>query len=163
LNDYIEMLDIVEANDLIDAIDPVQYSVRLLIPPGSALLKQRHHRAPVEMFITCLDQAGFQYHWRHPDPRMDRLHQGVTDAVEAAAQIGEDPERTFDRVRALAHRMAGREAPARKPSHGSHRRPPRMSEPWFCCAEPTKEQFIPLQRPSVPSSPPSVMPGRREP
>ncbi|MDX1411029.1 MAG: CUAEP/CCAEP-tail radical SAM protein, partial [Nitrospirales bacterium] len=36
LEDYLEMFDLVEQYDLIDAIDPVQYTVRLLVPPGSA-------------------------------------------------------------------------------------------------------------------------------
>src|SRR5437667_4830705 len=39
LDDYRELLDFVEAHQLIDAIDPVQYSIRLLVPPGSLLLE----------------------------------------------------------------------------------------------------------------------------
>ena len=31
------MLDFVEANDLVDHVDPVQFVIRLLIPPGSWL------------------------------------------------------------------------------------------------------------------------------
>ncbi|MEP6890826.1 MAG: CUAEP/CCAEP-tail radical SAM protein, partial [Nitrospirota bacterium] len=38
LDDYLHMLDMVEEHDLIDATDPVQLSIRLLVPPGSALL-----------------------------------------------------------------------------------------------------------------------------
>src|SRR5207245_6368789 len=39
LDDYRELLDFVEAHELIDAIDPVQYSIRLLVPPASLLLE----------------------------------------------------------------------------------------------------------------------------
>src|SRR5207244_5650634 len=39
LDDYRELLDVVEAHALIDAIDSVQYSIRLLVPPGSLLLE----------------------------------------------------------------------------------------------------------------------------
>ena len=35
--DFLEILDFVEENDIIDHVDPVQYSIRLLIPPGSWL------------------------------------------------------------------------------------------------------------------------------
>ncbi|HSF09431.1 MAG TPA: CUAEP/CCAEP-tail radical SAM protein, partial [Nitrospirales bacterium] len=38
LDDYLRMLDMVEDHDLIDATDPIQLSIRLLVPPGSALL-----------------------------------------------------------------------------------------------------------------------------
>src|SRR2546425_116661 len=39
LEDYRDLLDFVEAHGLVDAIDPVQYSIRLLLPPGSLLLE----------------------------------------------------------------------------------------------------------------------------
>src|SRR5262249_40984379 len=38
LADYIELLDFHERECLIDHVDPVQYSLRLLVPPGSLLL-----------------------------------------------------------------------------------------------------------------------------
>ncbi|MGH9895253.1 MAG: CUAEP/CCAEP-tail radical SAM (seleno)protein, partial [bacterium] len=112
LEDYLDMFDTVEAQDLIDALDLVQYSIRLLIPPGSALLTGGDEPAPVRRFLGPLDQAGFQYPWTHPDPRMDRLHASVSAAVEEAAKLGEDPRVTFDRLRTLAYRLADREPPA---------------------------------------------------
>ncbi|HKN88154.1 MAG TPA: CUAEP/CCAEP-tail radical SAM protein [Nitrospiraceae bacterium] len=146
LEDYADMLDIVEAHDLIEAIDPVQYAIRLLIPPGSALLIQSEPRQALETCVGPLDQAGFQYHWTHPDPRMDQLHRDISSAVEEAAKADEDPLATFSRLRFMTYRMAGRNAPDGRPSRHSQRiRPPRMSEPWFCCAEPTSEQFVALQ------------------
>ncbi len=147
LDDYLEMFDIVEAQDLIDAIDPVQYSIRLLIPPGSALLVRSGQPAPIEPFVGPLDQAGFQYHWTHPDLRLDQLHQEISSAVENAATCDEDPVDTFHRLRAIACRLADRAAPAARDAspRSDRKRPPRVTEPWFCCAEPTKDQFVPLQ------------------
>src|SRR3989475_787357 len=116
---------------------------RLLIPPGSALLT----RSDVRRFLGPLDQAGFQYQWTHPDPRMDKLHREVSAAVEAAASTSEDPVTIFDRLRAIAYRFADRQPAAltasRTPSRNRHR-PPRLTEPWFCCAEPTERQLHPL-------------------
>jgi len=142
-DDYLELFDIVESHDLIDATDAVQYTIRLLIPPGSALLA----RSDIHRFLGPLDQAGFQYRWTHPDPRMDKLHQEVSAVVEAAARTGEDPVATFDRLRATAYRFTDRQPPAptaaRTQSY-DRRRPPRLTEPWFCCAEPTESQLHPL-------------------
>ena len=146
LDDYVAMFDIVEANDLIDAIDPVQYAIRLLVPPGSALINQPEQDGSIETFLGPLDQAGFQYHWTHPDPRMDQLHQDISSAVEDAAKAAEDPIDTFYRLRAMTYRMAGRTVTAvHRSRRAQQSRPPRMSEPWFCCAEPTKQQFVVLQ------------------
>src|SRR5437016_5389415 len=87
LEDYLDMFALVESHDLIDAIDPVQYTIRLLIPPGSALLAEAGSQpAPIRTNLGPLDQAGFQHPWAHPDPRMDRLHEAVSMSVEEAAR-----------------------------------------------------------------------------
>ncbi|MDP9131826.1 MAG: radical SAM protein, partial [Nitrospirota bacterium] len=143
LDDYLHMLDMVDTHDLIDATDPVQLSIRLLIPPGSALLAE----SDVQRFLDPLDQAGFQYPWTHPDERMDRLHQAVSAIVEDGAKTEDDALVVFDRIRAIADEVAGRLAAAstqltaRRPDR---RKPPRLTESWFCCAEPTTNQFRPL-------------------
>jgi radical SAM superfamily enzyme YgiQ (UPF0313 family) len=130
LHDYLDMLDVIEAEGLIDHVDPVQYTIRLLIPPGSALLS----RDAIQPFLGPLDQASFTYRWTHPDPRMDALQQAVSALVEEATRADEDPLVTFHRVRALARAVHdGRETTPLTPTP-SHRRsrPPRLTEPWFC-------------------------------
>jgi len=149
LEDYLEMFNLVEAHDLIDAIDPVQFTVRLLVPPGSALLAPPPtHPHPIQHFIRELDRSKFQYFWKHPDERMDALYERVIAVVEEDSQMGVPAERTFFRLSKLAHETAG------IPYHGKSSatphlvrspKPPRLTEPWFCCAEPTKEQFEPLK------------------
>jgi radical SAM superfamily enzyme YgiQ (UPF0313 family) len=130
LEDYRELLDFVEARGLIDYVDPVQYSLRLLVPPGSLLLGEdalRPHLGPLE-------PETLTYRWTHPDQRMDGLQAAVAETVGRAAEAAEDPARTFDRVRALADRAAGRPgrpAPADR-LRPDRARPPRITEPWFC-------------------------------
>ena len=74
---------------------------------------------------------------------MDRLHEFVTTAVQEGTREGEDPGALFDRLRALSYKIADRREPISRRVRG--RQPaPRMTEPWFCCAEPTDGQFRPL-------------------
>ena len=130
LEDYRELLDFIEAEELIDRVDPVQYSLRLLVPPGSLLLQS----PAMGPHLRGLEQETFSYRWTHPDPRMDRLQEAVAAAVTAAAERGEDAAATFDRVRTLADEVA------EEPPHPSvaarldpgRPRPPRLTEPWFC-------------------------------
>jgi radical SAM superfamily enzyme YgiQ (UPF0313 family) len=149
LEDYAEMFDLVEHHGLIDCIDPVQYSVRLLVPPGSALLTPpATHPTPMAQFLGALDQQKFQHTWLHPDPRMDALQQAVARIVENGTKTEEDPERTFYRLWELVYDTAGRNFSSlnKTASMNSNRvRPPRMTEPWFCCAEPTTDQFLSVQ------------------
>jgi len=145
LDDYAEMFDLVELHGLIDCIDPVQYCVRLLVPPGSALLTPpKTHPTPIAQFLGELDQQKFQHTWSHPDPRMDSLQKAVTKIVEHSTKAKEDPEYTFYRLWELVYDTAGlkfsslNKAVSMNPDRV---RPPRMTEPWFCCAEPTSDQF----------------------
>jgi radical SAM superfamily enzyme YgiQ (UPF0313 family) len=130
LDDYIDVLDVVELEGLIDHVDPVQYAVRLLIPPGSLLLQ----RPAVQPFLGPLDQAVFSYRWTHPDPRMDELHRAVTSLVEQAAKTDADPALTFEQLRALAAAVRDRREPTAVTSSLSptRSRSPRLTEPWFC-------------------------------
>ncbi|MFY9553702.1 MAG: CUAEP/CCAEP-tail radical SAM protein, partial [Blastocatellia bacterium] len=78
IDDFIDMLEFVEANKLIEQVDPVQYSVRLLVPPGSLLLSQ----PDISLWLGPLVQESFSYKWIHPDRRMDELHSDVSAIVE---------------------------------------------------------------------------------
>ena len=131
LDSYLYILDCVENTELIDHIDPVQYTIRLLVPPGSSLIAQ----PAIQPYLGALDQESFTYLWTHPDPRMDELHKAVTVAVESASQISEDAFVTFHRVRNLAYAAIGREKSsiAFPMDFGPDRkRPPRLTEDWFC-------------------------------
>ncbi|MFT5524444.1 MAG: radical SAM superfamily enzyme YgiQ (UPF0313 family) [Pirellulaceae bacterium] len=124
--DFLEVLEFVETNGLIDNIDPVQYSVRLLIPPGSWLAEHKEtlpHRGP-------LDEAAFTFRWKHPDPRMDQLQKDVARLIARDADNETDAAVTFFAVKAIA---LGRDPELATCSMPLDReRAPRLTEPWFC-------------------------------
>jgi hypothetical protein len=130
LQDYIDVLEFIESRDLIDHVDSVQYSIRLLVPPGSLLLS----RPDTEAWLGPLSEESFSYEWSHPDSRMDELHAQVTRIVEQAVSRNEDARVTFHRILDAAYRARGDEArilPA--PEIAPLRlRPPRLTEAWFC-------------------------------
>jgi radical SAM superfamily enzyme YgiQ (UPF0313 family) len=128
LEDYRELLDFVEANELVDAVDPVQFSIRLLVPPGSLLLES----SALRPFLGELVEDQFYYRWTHPDSRMEALHAAVSSLVAAAADRREDAALTFQRVRELADRSAGVATRPLSAPPAHRKRPPRLTEPWFC-------------------------------
>jgi radical SAM superfamily enzyme YgiQ (UPF0313 family) len=128
LDDYRELLEFVETHGLVDAIDPVQFSIRLLVPPGSLLLES----AALRPFFGDLVKDQFHHAWTHPDPRMEALHREVSGAVARAADGREDAAVTFQRVRELADRAAGVAPRAFATPARDRKRPPRLTEPWFC-------------------------------
>jgi len=128
LEDYRELLDFVEANGLVDAVDPVQFSIRLLVPPGSLLLES----PALHPFLGELVEDQFYHRWAHPDARMETLHASVSSLVAAAADRREDAAVSFQRVRELADRSAGMAPRPATPPVARRKRPPRLTEPWFC-------------------------------
>jgi hypothetical protein len=130
LEDYLELLEFIEKHDLVEALDPVQLAVRLLLPPGSSLLEH----VQGEPWLGTLDEAQLTWRWAHPEPRMDRLHKEVAAVVEKAAKAGEPAARTFHRIQASAYAAAGRAHPPARwaASRPRRMRPPRLTEDWFC-------------------------------
>jgi radical SAM superfamily enzyme YgiQ (UPF0313 family) len=125
LDDYLELLDTFTVRGWFETLDPVQLSIRLLIPPGSLLL------GDPELATEGLDEEALSYRWRHPDPRMDRLQAKVAREVEEGTARGDPARTTFDRVQSLARAMAGRPH-LHVMAADTGRRAPRLTESWFC-------------------------------
>ena len=143
LDDFLDLCRFIRTHDLEDEVDPVQLSLRLLVPPGSLLLAP-DISPDISPFLGPLDEQASSYRWTHPDPRMDRLEADVSALVEAAAGAGEAAAVTFRRIHRLAAAAAGRpdEAPAAIGVGRRAARPaPHLTEPWFCCAQPTRRQL----------------------
>ncbi|MBA2520836.1 MAG: radical SAM protein [Chloroflexia bacterium] len=128
LEDYRELLRFVARQDLFDHVDPVHFSIRLLVPPGSSLLAD-----PTSAdWLQALDAANFTYRWRSPDERLDRLQREVASIVTAGS-MGNTPAReTFGRIWEAAHAISGLPLPPLPEPVAYRRRPPRLTEDWFC-------------------------------
>ena len=129
LDDYLELLTFFEEHDLIDNVDPVHFSIRLLVPPGSALLDQ----PGADEWSGPLDEASFTHTWLHPDPRLDQLQRDIAAIVERAERDDSTPGDTFERIKGLSWSVAGEPPRAiTKKRSGPAGQPPRLSESWFC-------------------------------
>lgn len=135
LEGYVELLQRLIDLDLVESVPPIQLCIRLLVPQGSYLLKLPGFRDLIQDF----DAKILGYPWRHRDPRVDELQQQVQAFVASAEQAGPLRREVFARIWAMAHEAAGRPAPELTENLGSPI--PRLSEPWYCCAEPTEQQL----------------------
>ena len=154
MDDVIEMLDFIAGQGLERHVQPVQYGLRLLLPPGSPLVARLHAEGRLGPF----DREGLTYTWRAEDPRVDALQAELGALVEAAADPAgaagcdcgddscaqaselEDAAITFARVREAAYAAAGRPRPA-VVAPPEAQLVPGLTESWFCCAEPTAQQM----------------------
>jgi len=135
LDGYIALLKRLVELQLVESVPPVQLTIRLLVPEGSWLLKLPGFRERLMAF----DPGLLGYPWRHSEPRVDRLQQEL-QALVARAEKEKLPRReVFAAIWRMAHEAAGRSAAKLAGNLGSPI--PRLSEPWYCCAEPTDQQL----------------------
>jgi len=127
--DYLDVLDFVAEQGLVEQVAPVQYTIRLLVPPGSALLDAED----AADWLGPLDEANFTYTWRHPDPRMDALQREVAALVERATRARQGNARVFAAIRSLAEERLGVRHVRRIATARAAPRPiPHLTEAWFC-------------------------------
>jgi radical SAM superfamily enzyme YgiQ (UPF0313 family) len=130
LESYSHLLDFLETRHLIEHIDPVHLSIRLLIPPGSALL----YNTDSAQWLGELDATAYTYRWQHSDPRMDTLQAQIAILVEQGESTQADSITTFFQVKALTQAARGNDfSVAHALEHyGQRKILPHLTESWFC-------------------------------
>jgi radical SAM family protein len=129
-HDVVELLDFVHAHDLVGSVDPVQYTIRLLLPQGSLLLGD----PDLAPFLGAWDDGRMSYAWRSAEPAMDHLQPELAALVEEHTALGASDLDVYARLRTAVG------APPVDLSSVTTGRP-RLTESWFCCAEPTEVQL----------------------
>jgi radical SAM superfamily enzyme YgiQ (UPF0313 family) len=130
LASYRRFLTEIARLELIDQVAPVQYAIRLLIPPGSRLLEL----AEVRGLVGPLDESRLSFIWRNRDPRVDELQRDLEGLIQVATAENAARRTIFRRIWERAHSAAG--------SGTSHvaapilataqRFVPYLTEPWYC-------------------------------
>lgn len=123
------LLDFVYDHDLVGSVDPVQYTIRLLLPEGSLLL-DHPDLAP---HLGPFDPERLTYTWTAADPDADALQTELTGIVEHSIAAGEPIHDTYCQIRQAVG------APPVNLNRCTTNRP-HLTESWFCCAEPTLAQ-----------------------
>lgn len=138
IESYLDLLHVLHSESLIENVAPIQLGIRLLIPEGSRLLELEEVRHNVGPF----DPESLFYPWKHADPRVDALSETVQAIAAEGDRRKESRSIVFERVWKAAHAAAGLDAPIMQAPRTPAAAIPFLSEPWYCCAEPTREQFV---------------------
>ncbi len=91
---YAKFLALMAEMELVEAISPIQYAIRLLIPASSRLLEL----AEVRDLIRPFDEAALVYPWTHPDPAVDALYETLFKLIKACQNAGESRQTLFSRI-----------------------------------------------------------------
>jgi hypothetical protein len=146
-NGYLDLLRVLAAEELIENVAPIQLGIRLLIPEGSRLLELEEVRGMVGAF----DAESLVYPWGNADVRVDALSETVQSIAAEADRKKESRAAAFARIWEATHAAAGVIAP--KLPVRELRAVPFLSEPWYCCAEPTRDQLVAIGGAAVQTQP----------
>ena len=135
---YRDLLSTIHQLDLVDAVAPVQLAIRLLIPEGSLLLGLDD----VGEFTAEFDEERLCYPWHHADTRVDQLQASIEGIVEDYCNSDASRIEIFGHIwNETARAIGDRDTMQIDLSSLSSRQQPYLSEAWYCCAEPTKQQM----------------------
>ncbi len=90
--------------------------------------------------VGAFDAESLVYPWRNADGRVDLLSETVQTIAADADRKKESRAAAFARIWEAAHAAAGMAAPRLQVRE--ERGVPFLSEPWYCCAEPTRAQLV---------------------
>jgi len=138
LDGYLDLLRVLHQQSLIENVAPIQLGIRLLIPEGSRMLELED----VRRLIGPFDPQSLAYPWKNPDSRLDALSETVQEIAAAAERQQETRSVTFERIWKAAHAAAGVSSPSIAATQHSAIGLPYLSEPWYCCAEPSRYHWL---------------------
>lgn len=137
-DDVAGIFEFIDAHDLTGSTDPVQMSIKLLVPTGSLLVK---HPA-MTPHLDHYDTSALTWRWDFADPETAVLHKELETIAANASDCGQEAGATLDEMRRAVSRVSGRDLRA---SSEPVVAAPRLTESWFCCAEPTEGQSVSIQ------------------
>lgn len=132
-DDLLDLIEFILDHDLVGSIDPVQMSIRLLIPLGSLLLEDPNLK------LEIWDPESLSYKWASSDPAVDDLQVKFSKIAQQSEATQQNPVITFMEMRDAAYSHFSTTAPQRETPAIDVCSRPRLSESWFCCAEPLQE------------------------
>ena len=132
------LLRFIVDNDLSGATDPVQLAIKLLVPQGS-LLEDHPDMVP---YLSDYDAEGLTWRWRFADAEVDVLQKEIEAIASEASDCGQEVGTTLEAIWTTVVQRTGQDVGTLPSRPGVA---PRLTESWFCCAEPTSTQTTTLQ------------------
>ena len=126
--DILDILDFVWTSHLEDVVEPVQYSIELLIPPNSLIDRSQ------EGFLDY-DTGIMGYPFSYRDPSLLPLQQHIASLASECG--GGGYAEIFEKIYSISEAELGRTKRVARPDRRAPD-PVIVTEPWFCCAAPVR-------------------------
>lgn len=131
----VDLFRFIDEHDLVSSTDPVQMAIKLLIPRRSLL----EGHPLVVPHLQAYDPGALSWTWAFSNPDTEVLQKELETVASAGSDCGQHFATTLDEMRTTVARLTGERLDAIAPTEHPA---PRLTESWFCCAEPTSSQIV---------------------
>ena len=128
----VDIVGFLDRHRLLSTTDPVQLAIKLLIPEVSLL----ENHPVVAPHLTTYRPESLSWAWEFENATVERLHDEIDAIAAEGSDCGAEAIETLGSIRDRVGSVAGVDLgpmPVSAPA-------PRLTETWFCCAEPTATQ-----------------------
>ncbi len=96
--------------------------------------------------LKAYDDGQMGYSWSHIDPTIDELAKLVAKSAELATMNKTPNVEALQEIRQIAYQFIGEDPPEIQ-FRSRLALQTRLTEPWFCCAEPRSDQLVTIRVP----------------
>ena len=133
IDDLTNIITLIEDYKLRETVDPIQLTIKLLIPKNSLIL----NRPEIKEYLLDYDPASFSYSWNYKNTALDNIQNELFTYV--LQNESADEYRQYLGLVKILEKHSGKSLLSTEKYN--QRVVPKLSETWFCCAEPNKIQL----------------------
>ena len=132
-NDLIDIIKLIENYKLRETVDPIQLTIKLLIPKNSLILQ----RSEIKVYLKDYDKNSLSYMWDYKDEKVNKLQVSLFNYLLDTPDLDEHSQ-YLGMVKIIENMT---QSNLISDLNYSYKNVPKLSETWFCCAEPSQIQL----------------------
>ena len=133
LNDLSNIVNLIEKYKLRETVDPIQLTIKLLIPKHSLIIK----KPEINKYLGNYEKNSLSFKWEYENNDVEKLQSSLFDFILHNSEL--DEHKQYLGMVNIIEKFTDTEL--LKNSTYDFKNASKLSETWFCCAEPSKIQL----------------------
>ena len=133
LNDLLNIVNLIEKYKLRETVDPIQLTIKLLIPKHSLIIK----KPEINKYLGNYEKNSLSFKWEYENNDVEKLQSSLFDFILNNSELNEHKQ--YLGMVNIIEKCTDTKLLTN--SSYDFKNVPKLSETWFCCAEPSKIQL----------------------
>ena len=133
LNDLSNIVKLIEKYELRETVDPIQLTIKLLIPKHSLIIK----KPEINKYLGNYEKNSLSFKWEYENNDVEKLQSSLFDFILNNSEL--DEHKQYLGMVNIIEKCTDTKLLTN--SSYDFKNVPKLSETWFCCAEPSNIQL----------------------